>query len=73
MFFVFLFGTPDSLAAASYVSRSGRSDVKRVVVTAAAPVFVSAESSSSSAKATVVGALKESIQSGEFLSLTQDN
>jgi len=55
----------------TYVSRSGRSDVRRMVVTAAVPVFAKDSSMRSVAKKTVVGALQAAIQSGDFLSLAQ--
>lgn len=56
----------------SYVSRSGRTDVKRMVVTAAVPVFAKDASLRKAAKARVVGALQAAIQSGNFLSMAQN-
>ena len=54
-----------------YVSRSGRADVKRLVVTAAVPIFASSSSLRSQAKKSVIEALQAAIQSGDFLSLAQ--
>jgi len=56
----------------SYVSRSGRTDVKRMVVTAAVPVYAKDASLRKAAKARVVGALQAAIQSGSFLSMAQN-
>ena len=54
-----------------YVSRSGRADVRRLVVTAAVPIFAKSSSLRSEAKKSVVEALQAAIQSGDFLSLAQ--
>jgi uncharacterized protein YqhQ len=53
---------------ASYVSRSGRSDVKRAVVTVAVPVFVTSTSMTATSKEIIASALQAAIQSGDFLS-----
>lgn len=60
------------LPLAKYVSRTGRPDVKRLVVTAAVPIVVAEEATIASCKQTVVAALQASIQSGDFLVLAQE-
>lgn len=54
------------------MSRSGRENVQRVLITAAVPVFLYESETPKRAKEIVIRALQASIQSGEFLVLAQE-
>jgi hypothetical protein len=59
---------------AEFKSKSGRPDVKRMVVTASVPVFLNREKDSISVRQTregVVEALSAAIQTGSFLAIAR--
>ena len=61
----------------SYVSRSGRVDVKRLVVTVAVPIFVPgtpplSKASVAKTKEIIASTLQAAIASGDFLSHAQN-
>jgi hypothetical protein len=60
---------PERRTADHYVDAEGRANVRRVLVTASVPVFLSNGVSISVARDAVVAGLQQAIHSGKFLEL----